>query len=340
MQLDTRQKFNAMMEDMASIYGTSAHWNGSDKFSVDPIAPEVEQSLEARIQEQSDLLGKINVIGVRDLKGEKLGLLSGRRVASRTNTDVKDRQTKYIGDMDGRKYELYKTDYDTHLPYKQVDNLSRYPEFQTIYRNKVLEQVATDRVTIGWYGETAADDTDPVAHPMLEDVNKGWLQSLREEKPENYFGADGTDITIGEGGTFPSLDEAIFEIVQTCLDPWHRNAGDLVVILGRELWKKYHLRMMSENLKALDRVAREEWLKNNTIGGISVRQEAFFPEKGLIVTSYNNLSLYYQMGARRRTIVDNAKRDRVEDYMSGNEGYVVEDFGKIGGIDHKHLTLV
>ena len=32
-----------------------------------------------------------------------------------------------------------------------------------------------------------------------------------------------------------------------------------------------------------------------------------------------------QDGRRRRTIVDNAKRDRIETYESSNDAYVVED---------------
>ena len=34
----------------------------------------------------------------------------------------------------------------------------------------------------------------------------------------------------------------------------------------------------------------------------------------------------------RRAIVDNPKRDRVEEYLSSNDAYVVEDYGKLGGV--------
>ena len=54
----------------------------------------------------------------------------------------------------------------------------------------------------------------------------------------------------------------------------------------------------------------------------------FFPARGLTITTLDNLSIYYQRGTRRRTIVDNAKRDRIEDYQSVNEDYVIEDFDK------------
>jgi hypothetical protein len=53
----------------------------------------------------------------------------------------------------------------------------------------------------------------------------------------------------------------------------------------------------------------------------------FFPANSMLITPLENLSLYWQEGTRRRTIVDNAKRDRIENYESSNDAYVVEDYG-------------
>ncbi|WP_172835410.1 P2 family phage major capsid protein, partial [Escherichia coli] len=48
----------------------------------------------------------------------------------------------------------------------------------------------------------------------------------------------------------------------------------------------------------------------------------------ILVTSWSNLSIYYQEGGRRRSILDNPKRDRVETYESSNDAFVIEDLGK------------
>ncbi|MOA60462.1 Phage major capsid protein, P2 family [compost metagenome] len=45
------------------------------------------------------------------------------------------------------------------------------------------------------------------------------------------------------------------------------------------------------------------------------------------MTRLDNLSIYWQEGTRRRTVVDNAKRDRIENFESVNESYVIEDLG-------------
>lgn len=39
-----------------------------------------------------------------------------------------------------------------------------------------------------------------------------------------------------------------------------------------------------------------------------------------------NLSIYWQEDTRRRAVIDNPKRDRIENFESVNEAYVVEDY--------------
>lgn len=333
MQTKTRSQFEKMMTYMVDTYG--GHYNGRDKFSIDPIAPELEQRLEKRIQEKSTLLKKINVVGVRDLKGEKIGLSAGTTVAGRTNTDQAERQTRYIGELDGREYELKKTDFDSHITYKMMDTWSAYANFRAMYGDKVFEQIARDRTMIGWSGETAAATTDRTANPLLQDVNRGWLSACEADKPANWI-ADA--INVGATGQYKTLDECAFDLHGSLLEPWHQNSPDLIVILGKNLWHKHNLTLLRDNSIATERNALDAWIAKERMAGMSVVLEPFFPVNSLLITSYDNLSLYYQQSARRRTIIDNPRRDRIEDYQSDNEGYVVEDYGKFGGA--KQINMV
>ena len=70
-----------------------------------------------------------------------------------------------------------------------------------------------------------------------------------------------------------------------------------------------------------------------SFGGLPWESPSNFPARGLIVTSYDNLSIYVQDGSWRRHILDNPKKDRVEDFNSRNEGYVVEVPEKFVGIE-------
>ncbi len=42
---------------------------------------------------------------------------------------------------------------------------------------------------VGFHGLNAAVQTNKVTYPMLQDVNKGWLQQLREKAPEQVITA-------------------------------------------------------------------------------------------------------------------------------------------------------
>jgi len=52
----------------------------------------------------------------------------------------------------------------------------------------------------------------------------------------------------------------------------------------------------------------------------------YFPANAMMITRTDNLSIYWQEGTQRRHIEEVPKRDRIENYESANEDYVVEDY--------------
>ena len=62
-------------------------------------------------------------------------------------------------------------------------------------------------------------------------------------------------------------------------------------------------------------------------GGLQAVAVPFFPANAILITSLSNLSIYYQDSARRRNLLDNPKRDRIENYESSNDAFVVEEYG-------------
>ena len=47
----------------------------------------------------------------------------------------------------------------------------------------------------------------------------------------------------------------------------------------------------------------------------------------MLITSLENLSLYWQKGGRRRYLQENPSKNRIENFESSNDAYVVEDYG-------------
>jgi len=79
MRNDTRLHFNGYLERIATLNGVT------DATKAFNVVPAVQQTLETKIQESSEFLTKINMIGVTEQQGEKLGLNLSGPIASRRN---------------------------------------------------------------------------------------------------------------------------------------------------------------------------------------------------------------------------------------------------------------
>ncbi|MFV2514393.1 P2 family phage major capsid protein, partial [Escherichia coli] len=66
-------------------------------------------------------------------------------------------------------------------------------------------------------------------------------------------------------------------------------------------------------------------LSSRAIGGLDVFLAPFFPEATMLITSFNNLSIYWQKGTMRRRMKDEPEYNRIATYKSINDAYVVED---------------
>ena len=328
----TRIVFNAYTAHLAEINGAPA---GTAAFAVSPT---VEQTLTDRIQESADFLKQINMPLVEQQSAEVLGMGTSGPVAGRTDTDKADRQPRSVTDLEKHTYLCQQTNFDTYTTYDQLDTWAKFPDFQTRMRNHVTQQVARDRLMIGWNGTSIATDTDPVKNPLLQDVNKGWLQHIRENAAERVI--SGIKIGTASGSHYRSLDAAVYDAANSLLEPWYREDPDIVVILGRALLTDKYLALL--NSASLDAPTEKQALAtlilNKTLGGKAAEAVPFFPDDALLITKPKNLSIYTQSGTVRRTIVDKPERNRVVDYLSMNEDYVIEDYGACAVIEKIELT--
>lgn len=340
MQTVTRQCFNNYTNEVARINRLTDAVGKS--FNYDPA---VQQRFYEFVGEQSDFLKQINQISVDAQLGQKIGLGVGRPIASRTDTNTDDRKTNYVGELHGDNYHCQQTNYDTHISYRLMDSWAHVPDFNQIYALQIAKQVARDELMIGWRGEAAAAVTDITLNPLLQDVNEGWIAKVRKNQPHRMLGynVDGTistdTYTLGDGGQYKTLDALVFDITHNLLDTWHQTADDLVVIVGREIWVNHGMALLSHSNLPVERNALQTWFASKTVAGLPCIQPPYIPTRSVIVTSYSNLSVYHQTGSLRRTIYDNPKRDRVEEYLSENEAFVVEDYGKFAGVRDGAILL-
>lgn len=331
MQEETRVAFNAYLDQQAALNGVPvANVHGEKAFTV---TPSIQQKLIDKQQESNAFLKNVNIVLVDEMEGETLGLGVTGPLASRTNTaGGTKRTTRDPSGLDKAGYKVAQTNSDTHIRYAKLDMWAKFPDFQTRIRNQIVTQQGLDRIMIGWNGESVATTTDRTANPLLEDVNKGWLQYLRENRPAQVI-SEGTKvdnkIRIGAFGDYKNLDALVWDLKFSLLPSWARGDTELVAILGDQLMHDKYFPVIDQVLDPTEQLAAEVVTSKKQVGGSRAVTVPFFPSNSIFITRLSELSIYEQRGKRRRTIVDRAELDQIETFESSNEGYVIEnlDYG-------------
>lgn len=328
----TRTQFNQLCTAMAATYGVPSV---TQQFAVSPT---IEQRLLDKITEQSTFLPKINTVPVDDLEGETLLGSANGPVSGRTDTAAdKERVPRNVLGLDSYRFKLMQTNTDVYMRYATMDAWAKFPDLGDRYSNYVQRRVANDRELVGWYGTSAAPNTDLAANPLLQDVNKGWMQYMRDNKPANILaqGEAAGQIRIGKGGDWAGLDEAVNDLLQGI--PLYMRSN-LVALVGDELISREKAAIFAAVAgNPMEKTFMAQAL--TTLGGLPWETPSNFPGRGLVITSYDNLSIYMQNGSWRRKIEDNPKKDRIEDYNSRNEGYVVETPEKFVAVEPANVKL-
>ena len=332
-----RLRFSTLALAIASTYAVESV---REEFNVTPTHA---QTLNEKITLSSSFLQRINVIPVSEIKGEKVMLGVNGTVTGRTNTTTTDREARNVLGLDGNGYELFETHSDVGLKYATIDAWAKFKDFAQRYAAAVQKQIGLDRIMIGWNGTSVAATSDRVANPLLQDVNKGWMQLAREQAPQQVL-AQGTvtagKIKIGATGDYKNLDALVYD-VSLMIDEEFRDGGDLIAIVGRDLLANDKGKLYAAQGGTPTEKERLEMAQVvSTYGGLPTFTCPHFPSKGVVVTSWDNLSIYFQDSSWRRQIVENAKRSQVEDYNGRNEGYVIEQLGKFAAIEAGNVEFV
>lgn len=318
----TRKNFSLMLATQASIYGVQAM---TVPFTVDP---EKTQRLIGGIQQSDAFLQMINMVTVENMVGDSVIIGVDGLTAGRTNTELNDRQPNYVHGATINGYLCHQINFDTALSYAQLDAWGHKPQFAQIISEKTLRANALSLIAMGWNGVATVADTDIVANPLLQDCAVGWLRKLKERKPENYLDTDNVVITD------ESNIDVIVNQVKNSLGTVEKRSPDLVVILGSDLFAHNKDRLYAQNaIKPSEKLEIELKQVIETFGGLPAYDVPFFPTRGILVTTFENLSIYIHSGSMRRSVEDHVKRDRVITYSSKNIDYMVENLNLMAYVD-------
>lgn len=329
MRNETKQKFNAYVARVAELNGVTSN----DVAETFTVTPSVEQKLIEKVMLSSNFLQWINVVRDPLMEAELVGLEMASAIASTTDTNTKERETKDVSKMTGRKYKCEQVNFDTHIPWAKLDQWAKHPDFQKKLANLTQKTIALNLIMMGLNGTSRSETSDLSSNPKLQDVKKGWLQQLRDDMPTHVMNGANTEnkIKVGKGQAknhgYENIDALVLDAVNTLIDEVYADDTELVVICGREILNDKYFNIVNTDLKPTDDLASQVIISQKQIGGLKAIRVPFFPKNSILITRLDNLSIYIQEGSMRRFIKNNPKRNRVEDYLSQNIDYKVEEYG-------------
>ena len=334
MRNETRALYNGYLTQIAALCSIAAA-DVSKKFNVSPSA---QQKLEEKLQLSSKFLSMINVVPVNDQVAEAIGLSISGTIAGRTDTSGAGRRSpRDVTGLGKNEYICKQTNYDTYIPYAKLDAWAKFKDFQTRISSAVVERCALDRIMIGWNGETAAEDTNRATNPLLQDVNIGWLKKIKTNAAARVLSAGDVagKVTFGAAAAdYKNLDALVFDARNTLIAEQYREDPGLVAIVGSDLMHDKLFPLVADNDAPTERLAADIVISQKRLGGLQAVVVPFFPAGKVLITRLDNLSIYYQDGARRRSIVENPARNGVETFESSNDAFVIEDYDLVALVEN------
>jgi len=294
-----------------------------------------ETKLKAALLESVEFLSLITTMEVDQIKGQvvKVGnysIATGRKGGARFVTGQ---------DVGGHTYELTETDSCAALTWALLSvwgNAGNQKQFMQLMNQNATKRFALDMLRVGFNGTSIAADSDPVANPLGEDVNKGWHQIVTE-KAAGQIVTDPIYFDVDGGGDYKTLDAIATELKNTLIHPALRSDPRLVVLVGSDLTATAQTSMMDKADTPTEKVAAQKMDK--TIGGMNAYTPPFFPGKRIVVTMLSNLHIYTQKGTKQRKSENVEDRKQYEDKYWRNEGYAIEEFEAYAAIDEAAITI-
>lgn len=268
----------------------------------------------------------INKIIVNDRDGESLLGSVGDPTSGRTDILLQDRLTNPLLSLPV-KYKTTKMNTDTSMTYARMQQWGANSQFNKLYLDFTQQRLGIDRLIVAWNGtsdETAT--TDPVLDPFLKKVAKGWVQVVREQFPLQVIDRE---ILIGQKSASPEtvfyscIDEAVLDCINNIPQIFRDN---LVCIIGDRILHDEQTRIYQNTVFHSEKQSTADTFK--IFGGIPRIDCVGFPSNAIVVTSLDNLSMYFKGDTSYRQIVNVPKRERAEDYQTHEIAFVVENARK------------
>lgn len=303
-----------------------------------------EISLNRDIQSFSSFLQFVNVLPRKHQKGGSLGIGSQGRVTQTTDTKGGTaRRVQTPNDSALNEYQMVKAHSDFGLHDDDIDSMSEYDDWADLYREAFMEAMANDRIIIGWHGLEHALTSDKTANPLLEDVNTGWLELLRQRASGQVLtgGATAGELKIGSaaGSDYANLDHLVQDLYQGI--PVHRRTPGMTAMIAETLMGYAEGGYYKEQAGTpTEKSHIREKAITGVYGGLDAVPAPYMPQTSIVITGLkrngqrmSNLSIYWQKESWRRKAEYKAELETSIDWNARREAYHIENLNSIVALD-------
>jgi P2 family phage major capsid protein len=275
-------------------------------------------ALENTIKNQSSLLSRVNIKATVTKSGQADFFDLSNPITRKTDTRHYQREAQRC--FNPSTYTCQYTDHDVALPYATVDawtDASKSQEdFNRQAKTSIERRIALDRIMVGFNGTSSAVHSDLSANSRLQDVNKGWLQIIREQAPVQVL----TGLQYGSGQAQQSLGRLLRHAINTALPAALRDDPLLVAIIGADLLPDPLAQAGVDDGRLPDLVFHQQ-----RQGGMRAASAAFFPGDSVLITRLDNLSLYFNANSHRLHYEDQSNQNQIALYQQTAEAFVIEN---------------
>lgn len=321
MKRQTIEKFNQYLEYLS----TSLKLDHKGNLKSVSLNDELEKQFFHRLQENS-FFGLINIIKSTNSEGNTLGLqLPIPSTADTAGGIAREAGNGYISPF--QSFKCQQINIDTAVSYAKLDHLADYldKDFNQMLERYLDKQILLALLMVGWNGERSQKTSDPQTYQLAQDVAKGWITKIKENRPNQVI----TGASVGNEQTYPNLNKLVKSGLEKMGNPYR--AGELVAICGREIITN-QIRFCYADLVGEYQPLITMSLKS--IGGLKTISMPYFPADSILITRLDNLSLYVQTGTIRKSLLDNPRLDRWEQYQSMNLDFIIEDYNCVALIEN------
>lgn len=328
MNRETSKAFNFLKQKKFNEFSN----NGEQHSSYVELNPRGMAKIKDELLSRSNFLKAINMFSIVGTNGEKALGVSPQQVTGRKPNE---RHVANYGPS-SQSFDLIETDSCCSVSWQYLDAIHSEQRSDLEYRldDQFYTQIASDMIKAGWNGESIATTTQ---QRDLSDLNKGWLQQLREQNPSQFKneGKQGDVIKIfGAKADYKNLNELAYSLLKM-LGEQHQQRNDLVFLVGSDLLAKEPSSILGTYN---DGMLGNSYIANR-FGGLQTLTPPNFPSCGAVVTTLNNLSIYTsQLGALYSMKSDEENMRIISRYYR-HEAYIVEDLSLMSAIDPKRVQL-